>query len=547
MKSLLHRATVTKQRHPMQLRNVAIVAHVDHGKTTLVDHMLKQAGTFRENEVVAERVMDSNDLEHERGITILAKNTSVRWKARRRDREDQRRRHPRPLRLRRRGRAHADDGRRRAPARRRRRGSAPADALRSHEVPRARLPRHRGHQQDRPPGRAARRGPERGLRPLLRPRGRATRRWTSRSSTPSAATASRKPPARRPERRRSTPLFETILEKVPPPKGDADGAAPDRHQQHRPRRLRRPPRDRPHRRAARSRRTSRSASSRRRPRTRPPSRCSTTFEGLKRTSLPGGRRRARSSPSPASRTSTSATRSPTARGLGEPRAPAHRRRAADDQDADRRQHVAVRRQVQAVEVPDEPPPPGAPRPRGRARTSRSASRRPSRPTRSSCSAAASSSSPSSSRRCAARATRCSSATPRSSRRRSTAVDYEPFELVVIDVPDAYVGIVTERLGPRRGRMIKMTNHGFGRARLEFRVPSRGLIGFRGEFLTSTRGTGLLNTMFDGWEPWGGVMAKRQLGAIVSDRAGVCDAVRDEPPPAARRVLRHARRSRSTRA
>src|SRR3954469_10782666 len=64
----------------MQLRNVAIVAHVDHGKTTLVDHMLKQAGTFRENEAVPNCVMDSNDLERERGITILAKNTSVRWK-----------------------------------------------------------------------------------------------------------------------------------------------------------------------------------------------------------------------------------------------------------------------------------------------------------------------------------------------------------------------------------------------------------------------------------------------------------------------------------
>src|SRR5271170_6279861 len=63
-----------------KLRNIAIVAHVDHGKTTLVDHMLRQAGTFRDNEVVAERVMDSNDLEKERGITILAKNTSVVWK-----------------------------------------------------------------------------------------------------------------------------------------------------------------------------------------------------------------------------------------------------------------------------------------------------------------------------------------------------------------------------------------------------------------------------------------------------------------------------------
>ena len=65
---------------PYALRNIAIVAHVDHGKTTLVDQMLWQAGTFRANEVVAERVMDSNDLERERGITILAKNTSVRWR-----------------------------------------------------------------------------------------------------------------------------------------------------------------------------------------------------------------------------------------------------------------------------------------------------------------------------------------------------------------------------------------------------------------------------------------------------------------------------------
>src|SRR5438132_10617973 len=62
------------------LRNIAIVAHVDHGKTTLVDLMLRQSGTFRDNEQVAERVMDSNDLERERGITILAKNTSVHWK-----------------------------------------------------------------------------------------------------------------------------------------------------------------------------------------------------------------------------------------------------------------------------------------------------------------------------------------------------------------------------------------------------------------------------------------------------------------------------------
>ena len=97
---------------------------------------------------------------------------------------------------------------------------------------------------------------------------------------------------------------------------------------------------------------------------------------------------------------------------------------------------------------------------------------------------------------------------------------EPMELVMVDVPEQFIGIVTERLGERRGRMMKMANHGFGRERLEYRVPSRGMIGFRGEILTATRGTALLNSMFDGWEPWGGPMMKRATGAIVSDRAGV---------------------------
>jgi GTP-binding protein len=97
---------------------------------------------------------------------------------------------------------------------------------------------------------------------------------------------------------------------------------------------------------------------------------------------------------------------------------------------------------------------------------------------------------------------------------------EPMELLVVDVPEQFIGVVTERLGERRGRMVKMANPGFGRARLEYRVPSRGMIGFRGEILTATRGTALLNSMFDGWEPWGGAMAKRATGAIVSDRQGV---------------------------
>jgi GTP-binding protein len=99
------------------------------------------------------------------------------------------------------------------------------------------------------------------------------------------------------------------------------------------------------------------------------------------------------------------------------------------------------------------------------------------------------------------------------------VIHEPVELVVIDVPDQYVGAVTQRLGERRGQMMKLHSPTLGRSRLEFRVPSRGLIGFRGTFLTETRGTGLLNTLFDGWEPAGGVMLRRGCGAIVSDRRG----------------------------
>ncbi|HLV21058.1 MAG TPA: translational GTPase TypA [Polyangiaceae bacterium] len=97
---------------------------------------------------------------------------------------------------------------------------------------------------------------------------------------------------------------------------------------------------------------------------------------------------------------------------------------------------------------------------------------------------------------------------------------EPVERVVVDVPEQYVGPVTTRLGERRGQMMKMANLGFGRTRMEFRVPSRGLIGFRSAFLTETRGMGLLNTLFDGWQPYAGPMLRRPNGAIVADRAGV---------------------------
>lgn len=97
--------------------------------------------------------------------------------------------------------------------------------------------------------------------------------------------------------------------------------------------------------------------------------------------------------------------------------------------------------------------------------------------------------------------------------------HEPMELLVIDVPEDFVGVVTQQAGMRRGKMQKMQNNGHGRVRIEFRIPSRGLIGFRSQFLTDTRGTGLLNHIFEGYEPWQGPISKRSTGAIVSDRAG----------------------------
>jgi GTP-binding protein len=97
--------------------------------------------------------------------------------------------------------------------------------------------------------------------------------------------------------------------------------------------------------------------------------------------------------------------------------------------------------------------------------------------------------------------------------------YEPMENLVIDCPEDFIGVVTQKLGTRRGRMTKMANNGHGRVRLEFRIPARGLIGFRSEFLTDTRGTGLLNHIFDGYDLWQGPIAKRTTGALVADRAG----------------------------
>jgi len=96
---------------------------------------------------------------------------------------------------------------------------------------------------------------------------------------------------------------------------------------------------------------------------------------------------------------------------------------------------------------------------------------------------------------------------------------EPVELLTVDIPEEYIGVVIEKLGARKAEMRKMHNHGYGRVRIEFRVPSRGLIGLRSEMLTETRGTIVMNSLFDGYTEWLGVIPQRTAGVLISDRAG----------------------------
>jgi GTP-binding protein TypA/BipA len=97
--------------------------------------------------------------------------------------------------------------------------------------------------------------------------------------------------------------------------------------------------------------------------------------------------------------------------------------------------------------------------------------------------------------------------------------HEPVERVAIDVPEEYIGVVTQLFALRKGRLMQMVNHGTGWARMEYLVPARGLIGFRTEFLTETRGAGILHHVFEAWEPWHGDLRTRPTGSLVADRRG----------------------------
>ena len=97
--------------------------------------------------------------------------------------------------------------------------------------------------------------------------------------------------------------------------------------------------------------------------------------------------------------------------------------------------------------------------------------------------------------------------------------HEPVENVFIDIPEEFVGTVTKNLSIRKGKMTSLVNNGFGRVILEFEIPSRGLIGFRNQFLTETRGSGIMNTLFDSYKEWFGDIPQRTTGVLVADRDG----------------------------
>jgi GTP-binding protein len=499
------------------LRNIAIVAHVDHGKTTLVDHMLRQAGTFRANEVLQERVMDSNDLERERGITILAKNTSVRWcdadgsitKINVIDTP-----------------GHSDFG-----------GEVErimlmADgALLLVDAAEGPLPQTRFvlrkclelgypvivviNKIDRSDARAEEVHEEifdlfcdldasdaQLDFPLLYAVGREGIAKRS-LDDPSMTLA---------------PLFETILAKIPAPSGDADGplqilvsnieyddyvgrlaigrigAGTVRHNQ--PIGIIKDGR-----------------------RVKSAVKALSTFEGLRRAAAP-------------------------AAAVGEIVAIAGIEEVdVGDTIVDQNQgwetralpRILVEQPTIKMRIGVNTSPLAGRCKATKFLTSRHLRERLMRETTKNLAIRVEESDSPDTFLVLGRGELQLAILVETMRREGyelqlgnpevvtktvEGVMSEPMELVIVDVPEQFIGIVTERLGERRGRMLKMANHGFGRARLEYRVPSRGMIGFRGDLLTATRGTALLNSMFDDWEPWGGPMVKRATGAIVSDRQGL---------------------------
>jgi GTP-binding protein len=502
---------------PYALRNVAIVAHVDHGKTTLVDHMLRQAGTFRVNEVVAERVMDSNDLERERGITILAKNTSVRWRA-----AD--------------GSVckinvidtpgHADFG-----------GEVERTLLMADaalllvDAAEGPLPQTRF---------VLRKCLELGF-PVIVVINKIDRSdarpeevheeifdlfcdldaTDAQLDFPMVYAIGREGIAKRKledESKDLKPLFDLILEKVPLAPGDPDAplqilVSNVDHDDYVGR-------------LAIGRVVSGTVTANQNigvikdGRTvKATVKVLSTFEGLKRTpteSAAAGEIVALAGTDDVDVGDTIVDTAPGWEARALPR-------------------IHVEQPTIKMRVGVNTSPFAGKSKSSKYLTSRHLRERLMRETKKNLAIRVEETESPDTFVVLGRGELQLAILVETMRREgyemqlgnpevvTNTVDgqlCEPMELVVIDVPEQFIGVVTERMGERRGRMVKMANPGFGRARIEYRVPSRGMIGFRGELLTATRGTALLNSLFDGWEPWGGTMMKRATGAIVSDRPGV---------------------------
>jgi GTP-binding protein len=495
-----------------KLRNIAIVAHVDHGKTTLVDHMLRQAGTFRDNEVVAERVMDNNDIERERGITILAKNTSLVWKGTKINIVDT------P--------GHSDFG-----------GEVERTLLMADgalllvDAAEGPLPQTRF---------VLRKCLELGFPVIVvinkidrsdaRPNDVLNEVFDlfcdleaseTQTDFPILYAVGRQGIAKTSLDDPSTtldPLFDMILARVPPPKGDASGPLQILvnnldHDDYTGR-------------LAIGRVVSGIAVA-----NQPVGvlkdgavikgsiKVLSIFEGLRRASVPqvpAGEIVAIAGIEEVYVGDTIVDQLPGWEGRALPR-------------------IHVEQPTIRMRIGVNTSPFAGKCKLSKYLTSRQLRERLARETRKNLAIVLEETDSADTFMLKGRGElqlailvetmrregyEMQLGNPEVVTREVDGVVSEPIELVVIDVPESFIGVVTERLGERRGRMVKMSNPGYGRARLEYRVPSRGLIGFRGEFLTSTRGTGLMSSVVEAWEPWGGAMMKRQSGAIVSAQQGV---------------------------
>jgi GTP-binding protein len=493
------------------IRNIAIIAHVDHGKTTLVDAMLRQSGIFRENEAVTDRVMDSNDLERERGITILAKNTAIIYRGTKINIVDT------P--------GHSDFGGEVERALRMVDGVVVLVDASEGPLPQTRYVLQKALQAKLPPVIV--------LNKIDRPDARAAAvldeiydlfidldATEDQLDFPVLYTNAKIGVANRQVGDSSTnlqPLFETIIEAIPPPKADPEAVLQIQVTN-----------------LDYSDYLGRIAIAR-------------VFQGTLARGADVGIVKLSGVIQP-----TKITKLFTFRGLD--RDEAEKVYAGDIVAIAGVEGIQIGESITSLENPapleplliDEPTlkmlftvntSPFAGR-EGQYVTSRDIRARLDRELLTNVSLRVDDTESTDTFRVLGRGELQLAILIETMRREGYELmvgkpeivvrtengrRLEPLELLVIDCPETFIGIVIETLGSRRGEMAKMVNHHSGRVRMEFRIPSRGLIGLRSQLLTDTRGTSLIHSLLEGWTEYMGDMASRPTGALVCDRSGVSTA------------------------